>query len=184
MKQGGDKVELISTTDISHSSELDVRLAKKGDKEAFGRLIESNKVTLYRLALSILVEKQDIEDAIQNSIIKAYEGVIYLKKNEFFKTWLIRILINECKSILKKNKKIVHLEEASIDISVTDDYSNIELTSAVNLLEEDLKIVTTLFYFEDIPQKDISKLLGIPEGTVRSRLSRARTKLYEMLKER
>lgn len=177
-------MELISTTNNAESSELDVKLAKKGDKEAFGRLIENNKVSLYRIALSMLGEKQDIEDAIQNSILKAYEGVIYLKKNEFFKTWLIRILINECRFIMKRNNRVVHIEEVSTDISVTDDYSNIELTNAVNSLEEDLKIVTTLFYFEDIPQKDIAKLLGIPEGTVRSRLSRARNKLYEILKER
>lgn len=177
-------MELITTMNNAESSELEVRLAKKGDKEAFGRLIENNKVTLYRVALSLLSEKQDKEDAIQNTIVKAYQGVIYLKKNEFFKTWLIRILINECKAILKSNRKVVHIEEVTADISVTDDYSNIELTNAVNTLEEDLRIVTTLFYFEDISQKDISKLLDIPEGTVRSRLSRARAKLYEMLKER
>jgi RNA polymerase sigma-70 factor, ECF subfamily len=177
-------VELISTINNADSAELDVRLTKKGDKEAFSRLIERYKVSMYRVALSMLTEKQDTEDAIQNSIIKAYQGVIYLKKNEFFKTWLIRIVINECKSILKSNNKVVHIAEVSTDIRFTDDFSNIELTNAVNLLDEDLKITTTLFYFEDIPQKEIAKLLGIPEGTVRSRLSRARTKLYEMLRER
>lgn len=177
-------MEFISTTNNADSSELDVRLAKKGDKEAFARLIEGNKVSLYRIALSMLREKQDIEDAIQNSIIKAYEGVIYLRKNEFFKTWLIRILINECKLILKSNNKVSHIEDVDLVTSVSDDYSSIELTNAVNCLEEDLRIVTTLFYFEDIPQKDIAKLLGIPEGTVRSRLSRARSKLYDILKER
>lgn len=177
-------MEFISTTNNADTSELDVRLAKKGDKEAFARLIEGNKVSLYRVALSMLKEKQDIEDAIQNSIIKAYEGVIYLRKNEFFKTWLIRILINECKLILKSNNKVAHIEDVDAVISVSDDYSSIELTNAVNCLEEDLRIVTTLFYFEDIAQKDIAKLLGIPEGTVRSRLSRARSKLYDILKER
>ncbi|MFL0247674.1 RNA polymerase sigma factor [Candidatus Clostridium stratigraminis] len=177
-------MELISKINNAENSELDVRLAKKGDKEAFGRLIEINKVSMYRVALSILGEKQDIEDAIQNSIIKSYEGVIYLRKDEFFKTWLIRIVINESKSILKSNSKVVHIEEISKEISSTDDYSSIELTNAVNSLDEDLRITTTLFYFEDIPQKEIAVLLGIPEGTVRSRLSRARTKLYEMLKER
>lgn len=177
-------MELISVIDNKDSSELDVRLAKKGDKEAFGRLIESHKVSLYRIALSMLGEKQDIEDAIQNTIIKAYEGVIYLKKDEFFKTWLIRILINECKIIIKNNRKTVHIEEMAKDLTTSDDYINLELTNAVNALEEDLRVVTTLFYFEDIPQKEIAKLLGIPDGTVRSRLSRARTKLYEILKER
>lgn len=177
-------MEFVSEINNIDSSQLDVRLAKKGDKEAFGRLIENNKVALYRISLSMLSEKQDIEDAIQNCIIKAYEGVLYLRKEEFFKTWLIRILINECKTILKNNKRVVQMEEVSTDISACDNYSNLELTNAVNSLEEDLRTVTVLYYFEDIAQKDIAKLLGIPDGTVRSRLSRARTKLYEMLKER
>lgn len=177
-------MEFVSEINNIDSSQLDVRLAKKGDKEAFARLIENNKVVLYRIALSMLSGKQDIEDAIQNCIIKAYEGVLYLRKEEFFKTWLIRILINECKTILKNNKKVVQMEEVSTDISACDNYSNLELTNAVNSLEEDLRTVTVLYYFEDIAQKDIAKLLGIPDGTVRSRLSRARTKLYEMLKER
>lgn len=132
----------------------------------------------------MLSEKEDIEDAIQNTIIKSYEGIIYLRKNEFFKTWLIRILINECKRIIKNNKRIIPIEEVNYNVGVSDNYNNLELTNAVNLLEKDLKVVTTLFYFEDIPQKEIAKLLNIPEGTVRSRLSRARKRLYEILKER
>ncbi|ASW42052.1 hypothetical protein BEN51_00560 [Clostridium isatidis] len=61
----------------------------------------------------MLSEKEDIEDAIQNTIIKSYEGIIYLRKNEFFKTWLIRILINECKRIIKNNKRIIPIEEVN-----------------------------------------------------------------------
>lgn len=175
-------MQFVSKLNGTYGGELDVKLAKKGDKEAFGRLIESNKVSMYRVAISMLESKEDTEDAIQNSIIKAYEGITKLKKNEYFKTWLIRILINECKRILKTNKKVVHVEESSKDISTTQDFSNIEITQAVNSLKEELRVVTTLFYFEDIPQKEIARLLDIPEGTVRSRLSRARSKLYGILK--
>lgn len=175
-------MQLVSKLNGTDTGELDVRLAKKGDKEAFGRLIELNKVSMYRVALSMVSNKEDIEDAIQNSIIKAYEGIIYLKKNEYFKTWLIRILINECKGILKVKNRVIHIEDISNDIGVVQDFSNLEIIYAINSLEEDLKVVTTLFYFEDIPQKEIAKILDIPEGTVRSRLSRARNKLYELLK--
>lgn len=177
-------MELISVLNSTNSSQLEVKLAKRGDKEAFSRLIEMNKISMYRVAASMLVVEQDIEDAIQNSIIKAFQGINHLKKNEFFKTWLIRILINECRTILRSNNKVIHIEEVSTDISTSDNYSTLELTNAVSSLEEELRIVTTLYYFEDIPQKEISKLLDIPDGTVRSRLSRARTKLYEMLSER
>lgn len=98
-------MQFISKLNSIEGGELDVRLAKKGNKEAFGRLIECNKVSMYRVAVSMLGSKEDIEDSIQNSIIKAYEGIIKLKKNEYFKTWLIRILINECKRISTKTKK-------------------------------------------------------------------------------
>ncbi len=66
-------MEFTSTIENDDSIELDVRLAKKGDKEAFSRLIENNKTSLYRVALSMLSGKQDIEDAIQNTIIKSRE---------------------------------------------------------------------------------------------------------------
>lgn len=148
-------VELVSTMKSSKDINLDIKLAKKGDKDAF-----------------------------QNSIIKAYEGILYLKKNEYFKTWLIKILINECNAILRANKKVLPIEEVQSDTKVSDEFSKLELTNAVNSLPEDLKVVTTLFYFEDIPQKDIAKISNIPEGTVLSKLSRARNKLYEMLKEK
>ncbi|MTK13684.1 MAG: sigma-70 family RNA polymerase sigma factor [Clostridiaceae bacterium] len=175
-------VEVVSAVKDRGDRIQDIKLAKKGDKSAFVRIIEDNKASMYRVAVSILNNEQDVEDALQNTIIKAYEGIVSLKKNQYFKTWLIRILINECNTIFRSNKKIVHVEE--FHDKASNDFSNLELTNAVNSLEEDLRIVTTLFYFEDIPQKDIANILSIPEGTVRSRLSRARNKLYEMLKER
>lgn len=175
-------VEVVSAVKDRGDRIQDIKLAKKGDKSAFVRIIENNKASMYRVAVSILNNEQDVEDAFQNTIIKAYEGIVSLKKNQYFKTWLIRILINECNAIFRSNKKIVHVEE--FDDKASNDFSNLELTNAVNSLDEDLRVVITLFYFEDIPQKDIANILSIPEGTVRSRLSRARNKLYEMLKER
>ncbi|MBC8061297.1 MAG: sigma-70 family RNA polymerase sigma factor, partial [Clostridiaceae bacterium] len=135
-------------------------------------------------ALSMLGNKHDIEDAMQETIVKAYKGILNLKKEEYFKTWLIRILINECNDTLKDIRKVVSIEKVNYESSHTETLINLELTNAINLLDEDLKVVTTLFYFEDLLQKDIAKILNIPEGTVHSRLSRARSKLYEMLKER
>ncbi|WP_200880538.1 sigma-70 family RNA polymerase sigma factor [Clostridium drakei] len=176
-------MELVSKMDSSKNIKAYIKLAKKGDRDAFIRIIENSKASMYRIAVGILNSPQDVEDAFQNTIIKSYEGIIHLKKNEYFKTWLIRILINECNAILRSNHKIIPIEEVQDNAKVTNEFSKLELTSAVNSLSEDLRIVTTLFYFEDIPQKDIAKILDIPEGTVRSRLSRARNKLYEMLKE-
>lgn len=176
-------MELVSIIKSKEDPELNVRLAKKGDKEAFKRLVASNKLSMNRVAISILGNSHDIEDAIQNTIMKAYQGVINLKKDEFFKTWLIRILINECNTLLKKRNQTVFIDDICSGKTINENFENLELTSAVNSLEIDLRVVTTLFYFEDIPQKEIAKMLDIPLGTVSSRLVRARSKLYEMLKE-
>lgn len=75
------------------------------------------------------------------------------------------------------------MEEIQSDTVSANTSMNLELTNAVNSLEDDLKIVTLLFYFEDLSLKEISTILRIPEGTVGSRLSRARSKLREILKD-
>lgn len=177
-------MELNQNISLEFSNTKDVLLAKQGDKSAFERLIEHNNKSMYRIASSILKNHQDIEDAYQNTIIKCYNGLNSLKKEDYFKTWLIRILINECNKILKSRKRIIPMEDINFHGSDANSSINLELTNAINLLDECLRVVTILFYFVDMPQKQIAKTLSIPEGTVRSRLSRARNKLYEILKER
>ena len=157
--------------------------AKNGDNDAFLTLINENRLNVYRVARGILKSEHDIEDAIQNTVIKAYEKINTLKKDEFFKTWLIRILINECNEIIRKNKKIENINKDSNEEKYNDTYENIDLINAINGLNEELRITTVLFYFEDMTIKDISAVLKIPEGTVRSRLSRSREKLRERMRE-
>ncbi|MFR8734993.1 MAG: RNA polymerase sigma factor, partial [Clostridium perfringens] len=89
--------------------------------------------------------------------------------------------INECNLILRRNKKTIFLDKLENEKSYSDDYGNIELTSVVNSLSEDLRITTVLYYFEDMSTKEISEMLNIAEGTVRSRLARAREKLRDFI---
>lgn len=164
--------------------ESDVIKSKKGDKDAFGRLINDNKLSMYRISKSILKNEHDVEDAISNSILKAYTNLIKLRKNDTFKQWLFKILINECYSILSKNKKIVTVPDINELIGTYEDRCyNFELARAVNSLDDDQRIVTILFYYEDMSLRDISKTLNLPEGTVKSRLSRARGQLRCIFKE-
>lgn len=172
-------MELISI--LNYKKKSSVEKAKKGDKENFLALINENRLSIYKVARGILNNQYDIEDAIQNTIIKAYEKISTLENNDLFKTWIIRILINECKDILRKNKRIISLDEEINQSIYTDVYENIDLTRAINSLCEDLRIVTVLFYFEDMSTKDIGKILDIPDGTVRSRLSRSRQQLREII---
>jgi RNA polymerase sigma-70 factor (ECF subfamily) len=79
----------------------DVKLAQKGSKDAFVRLITAAEKSMYRVAKAILKSDNECADAIQESILKAFKSVGGLREPQYFKTWLIRILINECKVILK-----------------------------------------------------------------------------------
>ncbi|MBY0756036.1 sigma-70 family RNA polymerase sigma factor [Clostridium sardiniense] len=163
-----------------------VRKAKSGERDAFSELIRENKLSLYKVARGMLKRECDIEDAIQNTIMKAFEGISSLRNNSYFKTWLIRILINECNVILKSNKResLTDVSEGFNELRHNDEYENLDVTNAVNMLEVDLREVIVLYYFEDFKQKDISEILGIKEGTVRTRLLRAKKKLKEILGER
>lgn len=163
---------------------LDVKRAKRGDKNAFCNLIRINKVSMYRVAKSILNKEEDVEDAVSEAILKAYKNIKSLKDESFFKTWLIRIVINESNTIYKKrNREIAVENEHFINVQVNDKYKDLTLYNAINSLDEDLRTTTILFYFEDMKYKDIAKVLDAKEGTVKSRLSRAKEKLYNILKE-
>ena len=172
-------MELISF--LNYKKKSNIIKAKNGDNEAFLELINENKLNIYRVARGILSNEHDIEDAIQNTIIKAYEKINTLKKNEFFRTWLVRILINECNEIIRMNKRVVSINESNHEERYNDCYENIDLTKAINSLSEELRVTTVLFYFEDMSIKDIALILNIPNGTVRSRLSRARKILREII---
>ena len=163
---------------------MEVKRAKRGDKEAFCNLIRLNKVAVYRVAKAILNKEEDIEDAVSESILKAYKNIQTLKDEAFFKTWLIIIVINESNNLYKKRSKEIAVDKDHFkNIKVNDNYKDLSLYNAINSLDEDLRITTILFYFEDMKYKDIAKILNVKEGTIKSRLSRAKEKLYNILKE-
>ena len=156
--------------------------AKKGNKEGFINLIEENLISMYRVAKGILLSQEDIDDAIQNTILLSYKKINTLKKNEFFKTWLIRILINECNKIYNFNKKYIDFNEIKENYT-NDEYENFDLKRAIQGLSEDLRLPIVLFYFEDMQISEIADLMNIPIGTVKSRLSRAKIKIAQFVKE-
>lgn len=167
---------------IEHNIVQDVRLAQRGDSEAFSRLILANERKLYRMARMYLKRDEDCADAMQETIYKSFRAIQTLKEPAYFKTWLFRILIHECIQMLRLQKRSPIVEQAAWDRkAVNVPYEVIELKEAVANLEDDLRIVIQLHYFEEIPVKQIARRIGVPEGTVKSRLHRARTCLAERL---
>ncbi|MDZ4992664.1 sigma-70 family RNA polymerase sigma factor [Clostridium perfringens] len=158
-----------------------VNLAMEGDKEAFIFLIEENMDFFYRVSKRILQNEYDVEDAVQNMIIKAYENIENLKNEEYFKTWITRILINECNKILNKRNKIIPVSEIFAGETSDEKIGEIDLKEAIKTLNLEFRVVIELFYFEDLSINDISKILNIPKGTVKSRLSRGKEKLFKII---
>ncbi|MCM1264165.1 MAG: RNA polymerase sigma factor [Butyrivibrio sp.] len=149
--------------------------------EEFVELIRKYTVNLYRLALGILHNPADAEDAVSETVLKAYEKVHTLHKRESFKPWLLKIAANEAKSLYAKNRRTApddNIEEYMP--AFCDEYH--ELWDVVMKLEEPYREVVILFFYERFSMKEISRILGIPEGTVKSRLSRGKKQLKQLLK--
>lgn len=148
-------------------------------KEQLGQLILSSERQMYATAKSILSDDQDCADAIQEAIVKAFSKYQMLKKDRYAKTWLMRILINECYNICRRESNKVAMEEVNMESAAgteeKKDYS--ELYRAVNALKEELRIPVILYYMEDFNIREIAQILDISEGAVQKRLARARRKL-------
>ncbi|MCT8975279.1 RNA polymerase sigma factor [Clostridium sp. CX1] len=96
----------------------------------------------------------------------------------------MRILINNCKDFIKSSKKVVSIDEVVLQSSKCEEFEQIELREIFNSLDGSLRLIVQLYYIEDISVKDIAKLTNIPEGTVKSRLHRARRILNELFTDR
>lgn len=154
-------------------------------KEQLGELIIDSEKQLYSTAKTILFNDQDCADAIQETIVKAFSKLETLRNDKYARTWLIRILINECYALLRKSSKMVSLEEMNEVTGGKEDkdtdYS--DLYKAVNSLKEELRLPVILYYIEEFSIKEIAQILDITEGAVQKRLARARGKLRSNLQE-
>lgn len=161
-----------------------IKQAKRGDKVAFEAIIMDNIDYLYRVAYTALRNEDNVDDAIQNTILKSFEKIHTLRKEEFFKTWITKILINECKNLMRKEKKIVYLEdvERTEEEYIQEKEAKMDIKEVLKHLNDDYREVINYYYIQEKKVSEISKILKVPEGTIKSRLSRARKIMADMLK--
>lgn len=152
-----------------------VKKAKKGDGEAFISLVKQYEDVLYRTASRLLNNDEDVADVMQDTIILAYENLHTLKNAEYFNTWICKILINKCNSLFNKNKNISVINEHLITEKQDGEFQKIEIEDALNSLNEVYRVALTLYYIVGLNVREISELLKEPEGTIKSRLSRAKS---------
>ena len=185
-----EKTMSISYLDIDRKNELnEIRLIKesmKGNKESFGILIKNNKEYLYKMAFLYVKDEQDALEVIHETVYRAFLNIEKLKKAKFFSTWITRILINVSIDFLRKKGKNEILDESTEIIKEKCEISTeekLDLYNAIDLLNDNYKTVIIMMYFNDMKIKDISKVMEIPENTVKTYLRRAKQALGEVLKE-
>lgn len=157
---------------------------REEDKEFFIQRINENRLKMYKTAIAILKDEDDANDAIQEALYSAYKNYYSLREKSYFTTWIIKILINKCYNIINKNKKIAYIDDTIIqNTESSEDNYEIEnsLEWVLNQIDKDLKEIVVLYYYDDFSVADIANILEIPQGTVKSRLSRAREQIKEII---
>ena len=152
-----------------------VRRAKKRDPDAFTELMQLHEKDMYRTASAILAQDADIADAIQETILTCWEKIDTLQKNRYFKTWMVRILINKCKDILRSGRRVVCVEEFTEQEtgSTVESEANLEWKEALRGLDEKYRLIVVLFYATDCGRQRLESCCscrtvryaqGLPEG--------------------
>ncbi len=152
------------------------------DERFFTSEVKGMERTLYRVAYSYLRSDEDAADVVQDALLKGWEKRGTLREEQYFRTWLTRILINACKARLRNRHIELPLTEAAAS---SQDISHYEFYLRDAMADMDIKyrIPLTLFYLDGFSMKEIAQMLGLPEGTVKSRISRAKDQLRSLLKD-
>lgn len=170
-----------------------IKEAQKGNTLSFGELVRHYEKFVFNTALSFMANYDDAFDVAQESFIKAWQKIATFKGDAAFSTWLYRITANTAKDTLSdRNKRWSEGEipEQTPSAEDTPEESTVrkenitELNKALNSLDEDMREILILREFEELSYSEISDLLGIEMGTVKSRLNRAREKLRETLEQK
>lgn len=138
---------------------------------------------MYHIAKSLLYNDADCADAIQEAIVKAFSKLHTLKDDSYARTWLIRIVMNECYAIMRREKKIISLEEYRMDGQAAEQKDYSDLYEAIFKLPEQIKLCVALYYMEGYSVKEVAALLDTTESAVKNRLAKARGKLKDALAE-
>ena len=152
------------------------------DKQFFMDEVKAQERPLYRIARSYLYSDADAADAVQEALTRAWEKRNSLREPAFFRTWMTRILINTCKDMLRRAKRVQPVAEVP-EMPVAEASRDQEIRDALGALDPKLRVILTLFYLDGYSLQEIGQMLHLPQGTVKNRLFRGRKKLKELLKE-
>lgn len=153
---------------------------------SFEKLLLQYKSYLYKVDYTYVKDKQVALDILQETSFKAWLNIHTLKDEEKFKPWITKILVNTALNYIKKESKVIYMEDENSIIYSEKSISieeKLDLYDAIDLLKPKYKTVIILKYFDDMKIEDISYVLNTPENTVKSHLKRAKESLSSILKE-
>ena len=148
------------------------------DRGFFIAEIETCSDMMYRVAWSILRNEADVQDALQDAVLKAWEKRDKLREEKYFRTWMTRILINVCYDTQRMHRKIVPLDKIPVQGSSAPDS---DLAMALEALPEKLRLPLVLCYSEGMTYEEAADVLRIPMTTLRGRIRRGKKELRKEL---
>jgi RNA polymerase sigma-70 factor (ECF subfamily) len=180
--------------------QISIAALKSGDRTEFARLVDQYSTMIYRLGMRILNNPQDAEDALQETFLKAFRSISNFKEQSSISTWLYRIATNEALMMIRRRKPEIN----QVDLQKEDDgetYESLEIIDWENLPEDRLlsgevmdmldesvqkltpalRVVFVLRDIEGLSVSETAEILGLSEGAVKTRLSRARMQLRQEL---
>lgn len=188
---------------MSDSEKNLLEWAKAGDMGAFEQLIEGYQRRIFNICLRMLCNYDDASDLSQEVLIRIYKSIMNFKEQSSFSTWIYRITTNVCLDEIRrrKNKKTISLDEEikldegemkrqiESDEPTPEDIAEKEelkklVNDAIAILSEEHRIVIVLRDIQGLSYEEIAKALNLPEGTVKSRINRARLALKNILSSR
>lgn len=153
------------------------------DREEAAHLVERYGTMVYRLAYARTGSREDAEDITQETFLRLVRAAPDFREEEHCKAWLLRVAAN-CAGDLHRSpwrRRVVPLEEAG-EMSAPELESG-DMGEVLSALPEDYRVVVYLYYYEEMSTEEIARVLGKREGSIRTRLSRARKRLRQILSE-
>jgi RNA polymerase sigma-70 factor (ECF subfamily) len=192
------KVQPLANRDkVSIETEELIRRCQRGDELAIGALIRRYENYVFRLCFLVMRSEQDAEDMTQETFIRAFRALprFEVREGASFEAWLYRIAVNACRSRMRRKwyqvlpwptpaPDVVAEPEAQPDRLVVKDERRNEILRAIDSLGEKHRLVVILRYYGGLSNEEIAQTLGIPSGTVRSRLHTARQRLKTVLADK
>jgi RNA polymerase sigma-70 factor (ECF subfamily) len=160
-----------------------IKKAINGKKKAFEELLVIHSDRLYRTAYLYVGNREDALDVVQETAYKAFLAVGQLNNEKYFLTWLTKILIRSAYDTLRKKKRELPSEEIVevIPESREKNDEHMDLVSALSDIKEDYRNAIILFYYQDLPIKEVATIMEVPENTVKTYLMRGKKQLKNKL---